>query len=507
MRYYKIIIFGLPSDIFPTTPDGATWSSWVNGQNDPGAQQIEFNIEEWRPTVVSADSTLTIHGVSWKQIGWQANLVGKTILVYGGMSPTLPLAQFQSRVAGLLLEGKIKTCWGNWIGTDMSIGMSFVPSGVYDQSGGGGGGGGGGDSAGGGSALDAGKSAAASSSSAQLVRYSKIGPRSINRRLFSRDPNAVEIGPIIQPFDAASGSSTDFPSESVIGQASSTLNGVTTLLFGGGASGTDPLQAPLNLIHNLMPNMPLSSAIQETLSRAFPQANINMLINNALKLPYQDAGMYQSAEQYAQYINNLSNSILGTNKYPGVQMSAFSSTINVWDGTNPVTTGVIAYADLIGQPTWVNIMQVHAKTVLRSDLRVGSFVTLPNTIMGLQQDSNVPLNTGQAAPQRTNLSFPGNFVVTRILHIGDFRNPDGSSWCTNFELTPQSEMTSDQLATLNANTSAPATFAERFGNWFFPNPLYNPTPANPTPPSSTPPSSTPQSIPPSISLKRATRLF
>jgi hypothetical protein len=83
--------------------------------------------------------------------------------------------------------------------------------------------------------------------------------------------------------------------------------------FGGGGSGAGGgLAVPLNFIHNMMPNMPLSSAIQETLGKVFPNADLKVLISSALKLGYQDSGMYQNLTQYASYIKKLSHSIMGT---------------------------------------------------------------------------------------------------------------------------------------------------------------------------------------------------
>src|ERR1700747_1590095 len=115
MRYYRIIISGAPP-AFPVVDPatGAQWSSIINGQHDPNAQQVEFQIEEWTPngSATSENSELTIYGVSFDQIKQSADLVGKPITIYGGMSPGLPLATFQARNAGLLMQAKIIKCWG-----------------------------------------------------------------------------------------------------------------------------------------------------------------------------------------------------------------------------------------------------------------------------------------------------------------------------------------------------------------------------------------------------------
>jgi hypothetical protein len=205
---------------------------------------------------------------------------------------------------------------------------------------------------------------------------------------------------------------------------------MTASFFGGG--NIAPLSQPLNLIHNMMPGTDLSSAIQQTLSTAFPQANINVLISQGIKLGYQDAGMYQSLEQYADYIQKLSQSVLGTNSYQGIQLTSYNNTLTALDFTKPLSNGEISYLDLIGQPTWLTINKISVKVVLRGGLHVGTYVTLPQTLVNFAGADAVP--PGNAPDQRTHISLPGAYYVDKVLHIGDFRNPDGASWSTNYEL-------------------------------------------------------------------------
>lgn len=129
MRYYAIKVYGAPG-AFPNTPDGFTWTSHVNGVRDPGAQQIEFHIEEANFSLPSENSVLTVHGVSFQQIKQQSDLNGLTIAVYGGMMPGLPIANYQAAHRGLLVTGKINRAWGNWVGTEMSIGMQIAVAGA-----------------------------------------------------------------------------------------------------------------------------------------------------------------------------------------------------------------------------------------------------------------------------------------------------------------------------------------------------------------------------------------
>jgi hypothetical protein len=436
MRYYNIKIDGAPS-VFPARYDGgAQWGTTLNGVHDPNAQQIDFQLIAWDSGAPTENSVLTVYGVSWDQIKACNQLVGKPIAVNGGMSsPGLPLAEFQSHRPKNLIYGTILKCWGNWIGNETSIGFAFLPSGAVSAGsdiGGGGGGGGGNGGGDGGAASPGGQSFSVNRSGLRSIdrRSFSVGRPSVDNRAFSPlgvDPStlAQQIGgKIISDFD--------------IGPATSQIGGVINSFFGGG--NVSPLSKPLNLIHNMMPNIPLSSAMQETLSKAFPHADLNIAISSALKLGYQDAGMYQSVEQYIGYINKLSQSIFGTKSYPGVHLSTIDNKLDVWDGSSSIGSGDINYLELIGQPTWIEVNVVNIKVVLRGGFRVGMDLTLPQTVVNFSG----PDAFSAAPDQRSHISLPGVYKIRKILHVGDFRNPDGANWSTNIEAWGNASVTGAQ---------------------------------------------------------------
>jgi len=453
VRYYNIVITGAPA-AFPARYDGGgQWGTEIGGKYDSNAQDIEFSLDAFTGSLgeapepaASEPSTLTIFGVSWDQIKVTNQLVGKEILIYGGMRPGLPLATYQSAYKGFLLRANILKAWGNWVGTDMSIGMSLVVSGTQQSSSS--------DSSSSAPSGDAGSSSSAPTATPGAT-LDRTGLRSIDQR----GGNNV---PTIAPRDVG-GSFTS------MGDMFGGMGGIGSLagsLFGGGTPG---LIRPLNLIHNLLPNMPMSDAIQQTLSKAFPKANLNINISPQLKLPYQDAGAYQNIPQYASYLKKISQSIMGSSNYHGIQISSHGNTLDVWD--HPIGEGHIQFGDLIGQPTWIDFQRIHVKTILRSDIRVGMNIDIPQGIlMQMGPDSIMPFSS----TQRSNISIPGTFIVEKVLHIGAFRNPDGNYWCTNIEAsasqatqlqdtpTPNAPITpitpAEQLSQGVAPLSAPTTF-------------------------------------------------
>lgn len=119
MRYYKIKIEG-----------GLEFCSVVNGQNDPGALDVEFQLTVAHFQVTAgASNYVKIWGVPLSLIGNANKLFKKSIEVYGGMTDGLPLATFQVSNQGLLCSGTIMPAFGNWQGTDISLDMIIAPGG------------------------------------------------------------------------------------------------------------------------------------------------------------------------------------------------------------------------------------------------------------------------------------------------------------------------------------------------------------------------------------------
>lgn len=116
MRFYNIAV---------TDPSGSgqptTWTSYVNGQSDPGALDIELDLPvgPYATPIGQSGAHVRIWGISIQTIGQASNFNGKNISISGGMQKGLPLANPQQN--GLLLSGTIFQAFGNWIGTDQTL--------------------------------------------------------------------------------------------------------------------------------------------------------------------------------------------------------------------------------------------------------------------------------------------------------------------------------------------------------------------------------------------------
>lgn len=131
MRYYSIQITNPNDGSLISAPGFAgllgnqTYGSFVNGRTIPAAWNVELDIPVIDAATSQGFATATVWGISVAEIGQANNLVGKNIAIYGGMQKGLPLAN--PAQSGLLVSGWIYQCFGNWIGTDMTLDFVIAP--------------------------------------------------------------------------------------------------------------------------------------------------------------------------------------------------------------------------------------------------------------------------------------------------------------------------------------------------------------------------------------------
>jgi len=189
------------------------------------------------------------------------------------------------------------------------------------------------------------------------------------------------------------------------------------------ASGTP--NDPINFSFQWPAGTPLKDAIQQVLGIAFPVQKIVVNISPSLVLGYTETGYYQSAQQFADYINTISKAIIGGTSYIGVHISTDGDTVQVWDGTVVPTASAaiqISPSDLVGQPTWIDPNIIMVKLQLRGDLAINDLIYLPPTL--------VTTTSGALIRFQDKTSFSGNFLITEMQHYGNFRQPDAMSWNT-----------------------------------------------------------------------------
>lgn len=200
---------------------------------------------------------------------------------------------------------------------------------------------------------------------------------------------------------------------------------------GSSPDGVGSQSAPKNIVHNWKKGTQLSAAITSTLTTAFPGYTADVNISPNLVLTEDDVGYYQTPTQYAQYVRDLSKSIVGGTTYAGVSVTLKQKKFSVYDGTTAKDPLQISFQDLIGQPTWIGPQEIQVKTVMRADISVGDYVKMPPTVTTTTSGGAIP----DGSSQRANAIFQGSFIVNQVRHIGNLRQPDAASWNTTFDVS------------------------------------------------------------------------
>ncbi len=190
---------------------------------------------------------------------------------------------------------------------------------------------------------------------------------------------------------------------------------------------------PMNLVLNWKAGQPLSAALQSTLSIAFPGIPVRMSISPNLTLNHDQQGYYQSLDELNDILLAQSKTIIKTPGYQGVRCIANGTNITVTDNTTPPAPKMIAFTDLIGQPTWIDTNTIQSKLVMRGDLAINDIIRLPATLQ--TTTGNAQLNF------QDRTTFSGNFLITDLHHFGNFRQPDAASWNTTVNMVPMPNQT------------------------------------------------------------------
>jgi hypothetical protein len=186
-----------------------------------------------------------------------------------------------------------------------------------------------------------------------------------------------------------------------------------------------------NYVLNWKKGTPLHDAILQTLNVAVPGSSVDITISKKLILNHDEFHYCGTLTELAKYIKQLSIAIIG-GAYTGVDISMSQGNIYVDDGTgsNANSSKQIEFIDCIGQPTWAPSPSVSGATVIqvtcvmRGDIRVNDYVTLPKS-----QITTLP----GAQSQFYQIDFNGQFSVTSMRHVGNFRHPDAQAWISTFD--------------------------------------------------------------------------
>lgn len=185
----------------------------------------------------------------------------------------------------------------------------------------------------------------------------------------------------------------------------------------------------MNIIVDGAKGTKLSTVLHATIANAFPAYKAKISIGDDLVLTNDEKAFFGSVGQLAIYIKALSQSLNRKTGYRGVDIQLTQDTFLAFDAPDKTNPKEIKFTDLIGQPTWLSPLQIQITCVLRADLQLGQYVTLPKGLTTTTQQSY--------SQYRQASVFNGSFLVQGIRHVGNYRSPDGTTWVTVIDLSSE----------------------------------------------------------------------
>ena len=197
-----------------------------------------------------------------------------------------------------------------------------------------------------------------------------------------------------------------------------------------------------NLVFQWNDGQQLLPPLVQCISTAYPQYRIRGSVSQNLVWHGQAAtGVFTTLENLAKYINRATLNLLGgfapnLKTYQGVSIVLQHNEIIISDGSVQTAPKPLAFQDLIGQPTYYGVGEVQATLVMRGDLTVASFVTLPPSLSTIQAGAVIPTaqNADAYSEVKNASAFTGTFLITSMRHVGNSRQAHGAAWATTIQL-------------------------------------------------------------------------
>ncbi|MHB8388148.1 MAG: hypothetical protein ACYDBH_01045 [Acidobacteriaceae bacterium] len=191
--------------------------------------------------------------------------------------------------------------------------------------------------------------------------------------------------------------------------------------------------AKINFVYQANSNF--GAAIQRALEASYPTASsVTVTISPNVVFPFDMAHNSDDLGQFAIYLQNITNGMLGPT-YPGVSLVYQDGEILVSDWSQQTREIQISFRDLVGQPTLIEANLIQIRTVLRSDIKVGSLISLPSgaaSLPGFVQTTYASMPSSI----KYKTTFSGQFIVQQVRQIGHYRMPDGNAWISVFNAVP-----------------------------------------------------------------------
>jgi hypothetical protein len=182
---------------------------------------------------------------------------------------------------------------------------------------------------------------------------------------------------------------------------------------------------PGNIVLNWPAGTPLSQALKQTFSIAYPGSPTSINISGNLVQAHNEVHFCPTLDQFAQTVAEITEGNFGNRVNMGIQ----GGQMIAYDSSYAPMPMQLAFTDFVGQPTWIALNTIQIKMVLRADLNLGGIIAMPQ---GLQNLPGFVTTTANSYPSNAKYqtTFQNNFTIQELRQIGNFRSKDAAQWAT-----------------------------------------------------------------------------
>lgn len=188
------------------------------------------------------------------------------------------------------------------------------------------------------------------------------------------------------------------------------------------------LDNPGNFVLNWTVGTPLTDALNTTFSIAYPGVPVDNNTIAPLTIAHDEVHVCGTLEELAKMVGDVSENYTAER----VEIAVQDGRIIVYDRFYSPPKIQLDFNDLVGQPTWLSINTIQMQAVMRSDLGMGSIVTMPKGLQNAPGFVTATPNSSVFGTAKSKPTFDGDFIVNATRHIGNLRAADGRQWATIF---------------------------------------------------------------------------
>ncbi|UMM63145.1 hypothetical protein [Aristophania vespae] len=182
----------------------------------------------------------------------------------------------------------------------------------------------------------------------------------------------------------------------------------------------------------------LKYLIYREIARNFPNCTIEMNVKKNPLLPEAMQGSYSKFDEFVHFVKDTWKQL--TNEF--ILITSRGRIIYVADQSASQEPLEIKFTELIGQPSWNGSKEISFICPVRSDIKVTDIVTLPsfssshNNSPGTNAWGSIKLPKDPVPLPKDRSLFSGQFMITDLHHLGQFRSEKGLQWVTSYKAVP-----------------------------------------------------------------------